>query len=90
MTSKRTGRTYAVEPIGDPHKQWGSIIPGTDDMAIKKGWKKYRGSIDKNESLITEENGFKNIKMMEPGMSPHAYIDYIDDQYPAKDDVLSK
>ena len=41
--SRRTGRRYYVEAIGDPHISWGSIIPGDDShLAIKKGWVKIR------------------------------------------------
>lgn len=27
VTSKRTGKIYAVEPIGDPHVKWGRSTP---------------------------------------------------------------
>lgn len=42
------------------------------------------GSIDPEDSLITETNGFKNIKLLDPGTSPLAYIDFIDAKYPDK------
>ena len=45
---------------------------------------KYRGSIDEKESLITQENGFTNIIVLEPGTSPHAVIEQIDAKYPTK------
>lgn len=83
-TSVRTGKRYYVEAIGDPHIDWGSVIPGTNDLAVKKGWKKNKGSIEPEESLITAENGFKKITMLEPGISPHAYIDMLDAEYPDK------
>lgn len=82
--SRRTGRRYYVEAIGDPHISWGSIIPGTNDLMVKKGWKKNKGSIEPEESLITEENGFSKIHNLEPGISPHAYIDMLDAKYPDK------
>lgn len=82
VRSTRTGRTYFIEPIGDPHKEWGSVDPATKEFSHKKGWKKYRGSINEKESLITEENGFVNIRTLEPGVSPLQAIEYIDDQYP--------
>lgn len=88
VTSQRTGKTYAVEPTGDPHVEWGSVDPAlglNGKLMHKKGDGKYRGSIDAEDSLITESNGFKNIKMLEPGISPHAYIDYLDSQYPDKE-----
>lgn len=84
VTSQRTGRTYYVEAIGDPHVEWGSVNPGTKDLMVKKAWKKYRGSVDAEDSLITKENGFTKIHELEPGMSPHQYIDHLDLQYPDK------
>lgn len=88
-TSLRTGKRYFVEPIGDPHIEWGSVDPADSGhrgkLMHKKGDGKYRGSIDEKDSLITEENGFINIKVLEPGTSPHAYIDYVDATYPDKE-----
>jgi hypothetical protein len=82
--SQRTGREYAVEAIGDPHVQWGSINPGETKLMNKKGHDKYRGSVDERDSMITPENGFEKIHNLEPGMSPHAYIDMLDAKYPDK------
>ena len=88
VTSARTGKTYAVEPIGDPHINWGSVDPADSGskgkLMHKKGDGKYRGSIDADESLITEENGFTNIQMLEPGVSPHHAIEVLDAKYPDK------
>lgn len=86
VCSHRTGRRYFVEPIETAHTpKWGSIDPATGKLMHKKGDGKYRGGISENESLITSENGFKNIKMLPIGTSPLAYIDMIDDQYPDKE-----
>lgn len=86
VTSLRTGKTYAIEPIGFPKERlkWGSIDPADPHGGLmhKKGDGKYRGSIDEEDSLITEENGFKNIRMLDPGTSPLAAIDFVDKQYP--------
>jgi hypothetical protein len=85
VSSVRTGRKYFVEAIGDPHRKWGSIIPGDPShLATKKGAGKYRGSIDAENSLISEETGFVKVHDLEPGMSPMAYIDHLDEQYPDK------
>jgi hypothetical protein len=84
--SKRTGKTYYVEPIDKRAKtdwtQWGSIDPATGKMMNKPGFRKYHGAVDESESMITPENGFKNITMLEPGTSPLAYIDILDAKYP--------
>lgn len=84
VTSGRTGRRYFVEPVGDPHRKWGSIDPATRTLVNKKGAGKYRGSIDEKDSLITEENGFSNIRTLTPGTSPLKAIEHFDDQYPDK------
>jgi len=83
VTSTRTGKTYAVEPIGIFKTRWGDMDPATKKMTGKYG-KKYKGSVDEDESLITEENGFKNIQMLDPGVSPLAAIESLDAKYPSK------
>lgn len=80
VTSKRTGRSYYVEPTGTTKTRWGDLNPATGKVEGKYG-KKYKGSIREEESLITEEHGFENIKTLKPGISPLAYIDMIDSQY---------
>lgn len=88
VTSVRTGKIYAVEPIGDLHINWGSVDPSDSGqkgkLMHKKGDGKYRGSIDEDQSLITEANGFTNIQMLEPGVSPHHAIEVLDSKYPDK------
>jgi hypothetical protein len=84
VTSKRTGRTYAIEPILGAHTpEWGDMDPVTKKLTGKYG-KKYTGAIKPTDSLITEENGFTNIRMLDPGTSPIAAVEYVDDQYPDK------
>lgn len=83
VVSKRTGRKYFVEAIGKPRIEWGSIDPSNPDkLMTKKGWCKNEGSIDARDSMITKENGFSKIHDLKPGISPHAYIDMLDAQYP--------
>lgn len=82
VSSPRTGKVYYVEPFGHPKTQWGSIDPATGDLMNKKGHDKYRGSIDAKDSLITEANGFANIREIGVGVSPLNAIDVIDRQYP--------
>lgn len=86
VSSLRTGKRYFVEPIETEHTpKWGSIDPATGNLMHKKGDGKYRGGIDAKDSLITKENGFEKIHMLERGMSPLAYIDMLDAQYPDKE-----
>ena len=42
---------------------------------------KYKGSIRKDESIITKENGFDKIHTLGVGESPLDYINRIDDEY---------
>lgn len=81
VKSLKSGKTYFVEAIGDPHLEWGSLDPATKDLNNKKGWKKYKGSIEKEESLITKENGFKNIHELKPGENPLGFIEILDNKY---------
>lgn len=83
VKSVRTGKTYAIEPIGDPHTKWGSVDPATQKLVNKPGFKKHRGSVDEQDSLITEANGFKNIVTLPPGTSPMAAIEAADAKYPS-------
>ena len=82
--SIRTGKTYAVEPIGFIPSNWGSVYPGDKELHHKKGDGKYRGSIREEQSLITEEH-CSNIQMLPPGTSPHHAIEVIDAKYPDKE-----
>lgn len=83
VKSIRTGKTYFVEPIGDPHLEWGSLDPASGTMNNKKGWKKYRGSIDPQQSLITKENGFDKIHNLNNGENPLGFINDLDSKYPS-------
>jgi len=88
--SQRTGKTYFVEPIQTSHTPaWGSVDPATGNLMHKKGDGKYRGGISPSESLITEENGFKNIELLDKGMSPLLAIDARDAQYPDREDLAA-
>jgi hypothetical protein len=84
VTSKRTGKTYAVEPIMGKHTpKWGDLNPATKKVEGNYG-SKYKGAIEKEESLITEENGFSKIHNLDAGTSPLVYIDILDAEYPDK------
>ena len=85
VVSRRTGKEYFIECIdANIRNKWGDLDPASGELQGSYG-QKYRGCIDKKESLIKQENGFKNIKTLEPGYSPYAYIDQIDAQYPDKE-----
>lgn len=78
VTSLKTGKRYYVEPIDNGEKlTWGDINPATKKIEGDYGLK-HKGSIKESESLITSENGFKNIVTLPPGYSPLDYIEKIE------------
>lgn len=79
VTTKE-GRTFCIEPIDNSnshHGNWGDVDPATKKLMTGTYGEKHRGSIHENESIITKENGFKNIVMLPPGTSPMGYIDML-------------
>lgn len=81
VKSLKTGKTYYIEPLDDGNNtKWGDLNPSTKKLEGDYG-SKYKGSIKRSESLITEENGFDNIVELGPGESPINYINRIDDEY---------
>ena len=67
-----------IEPIdGNERTSWGDLDPATKKIKGDYGLK-YKGSIKPEETMITEENGFKNIVTLEAGQSPMDYIEKID------------
>lgn len=79
IRSAITGVWYFVEPIGDGRGgDWGSLNPSTGDIEHKKGDGKYTGSVRVTDSLITEENGFTDIDLLEVGCSYMSEIAYRD------------
>jgi len=84
VVSQRTGRTYYVEPLAGKKAFWGDLNPATGKIEGHYG-QKYRGAVPGTESMITKENGFSKIHDLEPGMSPMAYINHLDSQYPDKE-----
>jgi hypothetical protein len=72
----KTGRKFCIEPIGDSHIKWGDINPATKKVEGNYG-EKYPGSIHIDDSIITKENGYKNIIVGEIGQSPTDIINSI-------------
>ena len=74
---KVDGRTFCVEPIdnteGKSRKHWGDVNPSTKEVEGNYG-NKYIGAIHEDDSIITEENGYKDIITLEAGVSPEDYI----------------
>lgn len=82
VTSPKTGKTYFVEAIdGDELTKWGDYDPASKKFQTENYGQKYKGSIKPEESMITEENGFTNIRTLGVGVSPLDYINRIDNEY---------
>lgn len=76
-----TGKTYFVEPIGNPRAEdWGDLDPATKKMTGSYG-EKYEGCVTEDESLITESNGFDKIEILGVGVSPMSAIEARDKEY---------
>lgn len=81
VKSIKTGKSQFVEAIdGEERTSWGDVDPATKKMTGSYG-DKYKGSIRKDESMITKENGFDKIHTLGVGESPLDYINRIDDEY---------
>jgi hypothetical protein len=72
----KSGRKFMVEEWGNNHVQWGDIDPAT--KKLHKIRVKGVETIDESNTMITKENGFKNICVLSEGTSPLGYIDALD------------
>ncbi len=80
--SFRTGKRYYIEAIEGNKVKWGDLVNGKLEGSYGS---KYRGAIDKADSMVNEENGFDKIHVLEAGTSPAVYIEQLDAQYPDKE-----
>ncbi len=55
VKSLKSGKTYFVEAIGDPHLEWGSLDPATKDLTNKKVLDKISSIIDGEAREITPD-----------------------------------
>jgi len=78
VTSFKSGKTYCVEPVGIGRSDWGDINPATKKVTGNYGGK-YQGSVDEKDSMITKENGFKEIHCVQG--SPYSKIEELDRLY---------
>ena len=79
IADEKTGRVFCVEPIGNSsghHQIWGDVDPASKTIGGNYG-EKYKGAINKEDSIITEENGFTNIATLKSGQSPKDYINLL-------------
>lgn len=82
VKSQLTGKTYFVEALDtDERSLWGDYNPVSKRFETSNYGNKYKGSISPDESMITEENGFTNIRTLGVGVSPMGCITKIDNEY---------
>lgn len=74
----KSGRKFCVEPIGDVKTEWGNVTFG-QKKGLEKVESKDTNTITEETSIITKENGFKNIAYLAPGTSPFGYIEALDE-----------
>jgi hypothetical protein len=72
------GRVFCVEPLIDKQfvkRDWGNASPGSGKWTGPAYEPKNPGGVKSTDSIITEDNGFKNIITLPPGVSPNSYIE---------------
>lgn len=80
-----TGKEYFIEyiePRGGIRTDWGSYNPSTGNIENKKGAGKYNGGIVSEDSMITESNGFEDIR--EGKGSPYSTIEQMHNEWKSK------
>jgi len=80
VTYIETGKKYYVEYIEPRNHRvnWGDVNPATKKIEGSYG-DKYKGAINADESIITKENGFKDIR--EGQGSPYHTINLMHEQW---------
>jgi hypothetical protein len=71
-TDLKTGRRFCIEPISARNEKIEDKTWTNGGIDQVKG-----GSISEEDSIITEENGFKNITYIPAGMSPDSFIEQL-------------
>ena len=75
-----TGRKFCVEPISArDEKTTDRVITngGFDGESVKNKSQVEGGSVHEAESIITEENGFRDVTTLRAGVNPNGYIAYL-------------
>ena len=67
----KDGRRFVIEPISEHADRGGDW--GHKDLSNRP----VGGAVHPDDSIITEENGFKNIVLLGPGESPYSAINDI-------------
>ncbi|HEV2149440.1 MAG TPA: hypothetical protein VGR37_18710 [Longimicrobiaceae bacterium] len=68
----RSGRTFCVEPVSDRSQKVDDQHWSNGGITPVRG-----GAVREEDSVITPENGFRNITHLPPGVSPDGYIEML-------------
>lgn len=72
--NKEKSVIYVVEPIETKRPpKWGDVDPVSKELTGRYNGKT-PGACKPSESIITEENGYENIELLNPGVSPFDVI----------------
>lgn len=79
IVDEKTGRKFCIEPLHSRNEKETDVTFTNGGICGNevKGKPSNGGSIREEDSIITEENGFKDIVTVGPYVSPEGYIDYI-------------
>lgn len=80
IIDQATGRKFCIEPISQRNEKLTDKIMtngGTDGKAEKNKSQPLGGSIYEEDSIITPENGYKDIVTLKAGTSPNGYIEWL-------------
>jgi len=68
----KSGRIFCVEPINRRDQRLDDLAWSNGGIDPVRG-----GAIAEADSVITPENGFRNITYLPPGTSPDGYVDML-------------
>ena len=70
IRDRQSGRLFCVEPINARDQKLDDKLWSNGGIDQVRG-----GAIPEEESIITPENGFRDITYLPPGTSPESFID---------------
>jgi hypothetical protein len=72
VRDRRSGRVFCVEPINRRDQKLDDVGWTNGGIDPVRG-----GAVREEDSVITPENGFRNITVLPPGSSPDGYIEML-------------
>jgi len=72
VRDRKSGRVFCVEPINRRDQKLDDVGWTNGGIDPVRG-----GAVREEDSVITAENGFRNITVLPPGTSPDGYIEML-------------